>query len=187
MRYKNEIDNRYGKLVVIGKFTENSKSGNSKWVCECDCGNHSITQGASLRNGSTKSCGCNNGGIERSGEAIFKNSFRLTRSQSLKRNIPFELTIEEYKSLMLGDCSYCGRKPYNLKYAYHKTSYRLGKHTDESLLLNGIDKIEPSKGYVFENCVSCCKYCNRAKSDLSVNQFKELIKLIYLNLKLNGE
>lgn len=51
--------NKYGKLLVIRRFEQNSKSGNAKWVCRCDCGNTTIVIGSKLKNGYTKSCGCN--------------------------------------------------------------------------------------------------------------------------------
>lgn len=186
MKYKNEKGNRYGKLLVIKRVSSTIK-GVIRWECICDCGNTSEVQGSSLRNGSTKSCGCSIGGRERSGEIIYNNAYRLTKYQSFKRNVPFKLSIRQFKKLMLGKCFYCGRLPYIKRFAYNKPSYRLGKEADESLLLNGVDKIIPTKGYVPKNCVSCCKYCNRAKSDLSLKEFKNLIKLIYKNLKLNGK
>ncbi len=48
---------RFGRLVVIER-AENDKSGNVRWVCRCDCGKTITTNGWSLRNGATKSCGC---------------------------------------------------------------------------------------------------------------------------------
>ena len=32
--------------------------GQSKWLCQCSCGNQKIIDGKTLRNGSSKSCGC---------------------------------------------------------------------------------------------------------------------------------
>ena len=58
-----------------------------------------------------------------------------------------------------------------------------GIESDENLRVNGIDKIIPNLGYIQNNIVSCCTYCNRAKSDLSVDQFKQLIIKIYNNLE----
>ena len=41
---------------------------------------------------------------------------------------------------------------------------------------NGIDRIDSSKDYSSDNCVSCCKICNRAKNDMSVNEFMTWIR-----------
>lgn len=57
-KIKNELGNRYGKLVVIEQV-ENLKKG-AYWKCQCDCGNTCIVSGAELRNGHIKSCGCLN-------------------------------------------------------------------------------------------------------------------------------
>ena len=50
---------RFGRLVVIGLSGKN-KSGNSLWLCKCNCGNEKIIVGFHLtrKNRSTKSCGC---------------------------------------------------------------------------------------------------------------------------------
>lgn len=54
---KNELNNKYGKLVVI-KELNHDKRGRKKWLCKCDCGKEVQVTGAELRNGHTKSCGC---------------------------------------------------------------------------------------------------------------------------------
>jgi len=50
---------RFGRLVVIGAaITERDARGNIPWICQCDCGACVKTTGASLRSGTTTSCGC---------------------------------------------------------------------------------------------------------------------------------
>lgn len=56
-RVKDETGKRYGKLIVIKQAGLNSEK-RMTWLCKCDCGNEVIVTGKSLRNGSTKSCGC---------------------------------------------------------------------------------------------------------------------------------
>lgn len=48
---------RFERLVVLGRAA-NSKSGSTRWLCQCDCGNTTISDGYQLRNCITKSCGC---------------------------------------------------------------------------------------------------------------------------------
>lgn len=50
--------NRYGHVSVISLSEGKSKSGGYRWFCKCDCGNTFTTTSASLRYGSTQSCGC---------------------------------------------------------------------------------------------------------------------------------
>lgn len=60
MRPKNYIDltgQRFGKLVVIGR-APNGNCGQTRWMCECDCGNLTSATSQHLRAGNTKSCGC---------------------------------------------------------------------------------------------------------------------------------
>ena len=49
---------KFGRLTVIERAVENGPKGQPKWRCNCGCGSVCIVDGASLRNGVTKSCGC---------------------------------------------------------------------------------------------------------------------------------
>lgn len=56
-RLIDETGNVYTSLTVLRQHNpQRGKRG--KWVCQCKCGKESIVDGASLRNGTTKSCGC---------------------------------------------------------------------------------------------------------------------------------
>ena len=66
--------------------------------------------------------------------------------------------------LIISDCVYCGQK----------SNWPNGR--------NGIDRIDSSIDYYPENCVSCCKYCNGAKSDKTVQEFKLWAEKLYLNI-----
>jgi hypothetical protein len=48
---------RYGRLLVI-RENGKSKNNNTKWLCQCDCGNETTVTGGNLSYGSVKSCGC---------------------------------------------------------------------------------------------------------------------------------
>lgn len=54
---KNEIGNKYGKLLVIEEAGIDS-SKHKMWRCQCDCGNIIEVRGAKLRNGDKTDCGC---------------------------------------------------------------------------------------------------------------------------------
>lgn len=51
---KNLTGKRFGLLLVVGE----SPDLNSKWLCQCDCGNTSKTDRHSLENNLVRSCGC---------------------------------------------------------------------------------------------------------------------------------
>ena len=46
----------YGRLTVIERVKE--RTGKARWICQCECGNITIANGADLRNGKVLSCGC---------------------------------------------------------------------------------------------------------------------------------
>lgn len=59
MSAENLEGQKFGRLTVKYKG-ESTKSGQTRWWCECDCGNTELTlvQAGSLKSGRTKSCGC---------------------------------------------------------------------------------------------------------------------------------
>lgn len=60
MRYKDETGNVYGTLTVLefAGSTKHVKSRAAYWKCRCECGEETIVEGAGLRKGHYKSCGC---------------------------------------------------------------------------------------------------------------------------------
>lgn len=49
---------RFGRLVVEGRSSTNTKMGKPRWDCLCDCGGKATSPGNSLRSLKTASCGC---------------------------------------------------------------------------------------------------------------------------------
>lgn len=55
----NLVGRRFGRLLVEDKPPVRRRSGDRyRWWCRCDCGTIVLKGSGSLRNGSTKSCGC---------------------------------------------------------------------------------------------------------------------------------
>jgi len=77
-----------------------------------------------------------------------------------KRDLPFKLTKDDFQSFWQKPCYYCGT----------------------TINTIGIDRLEAEQGYIKENCVSCCYTCNKAKSDMNIDEFIAWIKKAYLNL-----
>lgn len=48
---------RFGRLVVLER-AGSDKNKSALWFCRCDCGKEKVINSKSLRNGSTRSCGC---------------------------------------------------------------------------------------------------------------------------------
>lgn len=54
---KDETGNVYGRLTVLERL-ENTSAGQTRWLCQCECGKQKIVKGTALRCGDTQSCGC---------------------------------------------------------------------------------------------------------------------------------
>jgi 5-methylcytosine-specific restriction endonuclease McrA len=158
-----ETGNRYGKLTVIKRMS--SKGKRAAWLCKCDCGNEVIKRGDHLRDGQ-KSCGrlCE----LQKGKAAFNRMLIVVKHHAKKRGLEFKLTEEQVKKLNKSACFYCGLPSSNKVREYDNH----GKHRCNGVYeYNGIDRIDNNKGYVMDNCVPCCKVCNRAKNAMSMDDF----------------
>jgi hypothetical protein len=170
----------FGKLHVIKE--SGSKHGTIVWLCKCDCGKTTKVIGNTLRDGRTKSCGCGIGESIRkrlefpNNEGLFRSLYRARRSDSLRREIPFELSMEEFREIIHYNCEYCNIKPSQI--------YRVSSKT-KIYLYNGIDRVDNSKGYRPSNCVACCGTCNTMKGQLSLLQFLKQIHKIAKNRREN--
>ena len=50
-------EKKYGKLTVLS-LSEKRYRNSLVWKCQCECGNIIYVPASSLKNGGTKSCGC---------------------------------------------------------------------------------------------------------------------------------
>lgn len=168
MKAKDEAGNRYGKLVVVSRHSENA-GRYAAWVCLCDCGVEATVSGHDLRRGNTKSCGCLRGrpmsGLISSngGDSFFGRLLKKYKHNAARRGIDFDLTDEQAVEIMTKDCIYCGSGPS----AISQTNW--GKPTTG--VRNGIDRVDSKRGYNMLNVVPCCKACNRTKSTRDVDEF----------------
>ena len=110
-----------------------------------------------------------------------RNCIKSTYISGAKnRNLPYELSDKKFDELIYGNCFYCGQEP--LKY---KSDEKFNK-TDTVFLRNEIDRIDSTKGYSNDNCVSCCFKCNSMKSDNNIEDFIEHIEKIHNYLVNKG-
>lgn len=87
---KDEVGNRYGKLIVIARDYEISIDNAACWRCKCDCGNEIVTSGRRLRQGHTMSCGC----LVSKGEALIQ-SILTENNISFKQQYSFQDCLTE--------------------------------------------------------------------------------------------
>jgi len=161
---------KFGRWTVIKKVT--SVKGHTKWLCLCECGEKKTVDRGNLLNGSSKSCGClkNEQQKIKSGLASMRRVILGYKKNANARGLKYNLTEKEFKEITQQNCHYCGAKPGNIA----KNRYGNGDY-----IYNGLDRIDNNKDYTLENCVSCCKICNIAKNNLTLQEYKDWIKKSY--------
>ena len=116
-------------------------------------------------------------------EIAFRLLFINYRKGAQKRGLSFDLDDETFRRLTKEDCFYCGQPPAQV--ATYRQVYKSVVTVRGSYIYNGIDRRNSKLGYVDENCVSCCGQCNRAKSDMSFEDFMSWIARLSKNINLH--
>jgi len=193
---------RHGSLTVL-KFQTVFESNGTKYVgrnyllVQCDCGTKVLNRKQDF--GKTKMClKCStkkySSNISRfkyqkkteeerlarflkkaPGEVGAERAFRHYQGAAKKRNKEWNLTFEEFKTIVSQDCHYCGMPPKMIQFLYSNLK-SINEHN--KFVRNGIDRVDNSVGYIRENVVACCKECNFAKKDMSVESFIAMAKRI---------
>ncbi len=164
---------RFSRLTVIS-FSHNDKRWRRHYLVKCECGNEKTVQGTLLRSGNTRSCGCLSKEVKLNTRKP-NNGGELTavilgyKRHAARRGLSWNLSCEYVRSIITSPCYYCGSSESNTKTT---------KNTKDPLKYNGIDRVNNSDGYEESNVVPCCFVCNRAKGDMSENEFREWMKKI---------
>jgi len=172
---------RFGKLLVSNESARfpSGKSYVTKWKCFCDCGQERWIQHSSLLAG-TRSCGCyarkrvSEANSLEPGLAASRCIYWQYKLRAKRKGLDFDLTFEDFIGLCNKPCFYCGAI---------KSNECIVEGRNGSFLYNGIDRVDNCLGYKFENCVTACKICNRAKDIMSKEEFVTWIFQAYEFLK----
>jgi hypothetical protein len=130
-----------------------------------------------VASGNTKSCGCY-GKLVRRTRTLLPNNLGVKRMiikqykrHAKDRNIDYNLSEEKFIELIEQPCYYCGAI---------KTNIAKTKNFKQGYAYTGIDRIDSSKRYSNDNCVPCCKQCNKAKLAMSVDEFLNWVERVYI-------
>lgn len=165
---------RSGKLTAIKDTGISSGDNGRRWLCKCECGGTTTARATDIISGYTKSCGCLSGKNSKpKGEASFNRFYAQYGIAAKRRNIKFTLTKTQFKKITSQKCYYCEHPP--------TTIWKVNKRLNGLYPHNGVDRIDNSKGYVKNNCVPCCSFCNNAKSAHTQKEFLGYIEKIYKN------
>ena len=97
------------------------------------------------------------------------------RSRAKRKGFLFTLGDTMARRLLSHSCSYCGEPPSNNQ----AVSYYRGDASDR-FSFTGIDRVDPAKGYIPDNCRSACWACNNAKGVRSLEDFLEHVQRVAL-------
>ena len=176
---------KFGRLTVLHDIGSD-KHSSRLWKCLCECGKFTTVRTADLTSEHIKSCGCLRSELSSNrarknltagslsklpkGEGNLNSLFGDYKRKAKERNFEFSLTREQFKELTQQKCFYCGIKPHNsLDHAGSNGKY----------IYNGIDRTDNTKGYIIDNCITCCGDCNWMKKTYTQQEFLLRIKLIY--------
>ena len=168
----NIIGQRFGKLVVREELDSQHTKGGSTlriFLCQCDCGRERRVRFSNLRSGNSKGCGsCGRGPRQDADETCINLLLGRYRYSARLRSFSFSLSRDEFKTLLMSDCHYCDEPPSNE-----------WKYKDHVLVYNGIDRVDSQRGYEIDNVVPSCRICNRAKANMTTEEWIAWIKRLY--------
>ena len=166
---------KFGRLTAVEKVDTPKRGKGAYWKCLCDCGRHVVASYGNLKRGNVLSCKCLRSEVNHlpKGEADFNRLLRVYKYRARIRGKLFLLTEQEFRTIILGNCTYCGVPPTRIC----KIQPYQNRHG--SFAYNGIDRKDSSLGYTNDNCVPCCCTCNRAKLAMSVDEFLQWIERVY--------
>ncbi len=162
---------KFGKLTVLYR-NGSTKQNKALWHCICECGNEHDAITALLLDGRTRSCGCL--AKFEIGIAAMNTVYYQYRKQAHRRNLVFNLNINEFSQITQQNCHYCGIKPTQGKNLQNK-------FINGTYVYNGIDRKNNNLGYELKNCVPCCRTCNFAKRTMTYEDFINYIKRLANN------
>jgi len=162
--------------IYIQDLEKNSRTGRRYIEARCKCGKQKRVCLNNIRNGTSTSCGlkpCRGVEKEKDKEVGHKAIMYVYKKHAVRRGLSFELSYETFKSLIGLDCYYCKTPPSQVYQLKHPGTDKI--RSGVPVFYNGIDRVDSKKGYTINNVVPCCKICNRAKSDLTLSDFKKWI------------
>ena len=162
---------KLGRLTVI-RLDHTDQRWRRYYLFRCDCGQRKVIHGSAVVSGNTKSCGCLAKEARRAtrlpnNQGVINQIILGYKRHARGRKLAWNLSAQDVRDLISKNCVYCDEPPSNIK---------ITKNCKEGFVYSGIDRVNPKKGYSSSNAVSCCSLCNRAKNNLSLEQFKAWAK-----------
>lgn len=163
---------KFNKLKAVKYIGHNKLNSSSIWLFECECGKLTEKEDIQVRRGHTKTCSRSCGCYKGKNIALINSLYKTYKIHAKNRNLNFKISNLDFENLILKNCEYCGTLPLN----------NIVNKRGDSLLYNGIDRLDNKIGYELNNCITCCKVCNFSKNNMTIEDFKNWINNI-INFK----
>jgi hypothetical protein len=183
LRYQIPIGYRFDQYTVIDneRILEVGEFKFRACLVRCDCKDKTerVVAYMNLKSGNSGGCGC-----KRVGRKVLDTEWRCLLSQlrhrARKRGVPCTLTLPQFRYISGLPCAYCSSPPANFYGRKITINYGSGARRitdrDNLLIFSGIDRVDSSNGYVSNNVLPCCAFCNRAKDDWTLDEFIERLQ-----------
>lgn len=175
------INKKFGKLTPINEHST-TRNGHIRYTCKCDCGSTTNVLGTHLRQGNTKSCGCDTytvgpyhkdwNGIGQISGAFWYDHIVKSATGGKRRTIELKIDKEYAWLLFISQEMKCALTGIVLKFPV--------KHKDKAWTAS-LDRIDSSKGYVEGNVQWVHKDINMMKRIYNNQYFIEMCKLVASN------
>jgi hypothetical protein len=175
------VGDKIGEFIVI---RDEYIGKNRTWICLCKCGGEKRFWKPSMI-GRQKTCGCgmDDAGFTAKQRRSMTSRMNGYKAGAKKRKLEWGLSYFEFARVASGKCFYCNAEPKIWDCVSGAPSVRKDcpniNPEEYKIKFNGVDRLNSDIGYVSDNVVSCCVKCNRAKSDLTIEEFRNLIERIY--------
>lgn len=175
MKNQNIVNQKFGFWSVL------EIKNNTYCICKCICGIVKEVKIYNLLNNKSVSCGCRKALII--SDKNKKNEPRLSSAKAVYSNnncrySDGNISFEDFLILSQKNCYYCGSPPSNNFNKFKNRSTIPESIINGEFIYNGLDRIDSTKPHLIDNVVPCCSICNYAKSNLSIDDFKNwLLKI----------
>lgn len=179
---ENYVGKRFNKIIILKQYVGNNNLTMADYIC--DCGKLKTSKLFYITCGRIGSCGCQR--IESNqftnspwrkkpcGYSAFGQVYNGYKGNARHGNKEFLLSKDDALKLFKSNCFYCNNPP---------SIIRKHKKYNGEFVYNGIDRKDNNKGYIIDNCVSCCKFCNFTKGTTPFGDFIKWIRKANENTK----
>lgn len=175
-----EIGTKFGKWEITSDRTQ--KINNiTNWICTCECGHEQFVPLNNLMNCSSTQCNycghVESGKKRRKGhELISGDMWSQIKRKAEKKNIPFDLRIEEAWDIFVSQDNKCKLSGYTIKLS--------GYPYDKDKTTTKLQLLLPQLGYKKDNVMWVHNDISKMIGNYNIDKFLMVVEGVYKHKKL---